>query len=806
MSITLKFGIEFKSDFHVSAGHGLGLEVDSALLRDPDNVPVIRGTTLTGLMRERLVQLISLKPFVEGQGCLHSCAANGKDYCGQFAPNDVDCPVCAIFGSPRHGKQWRISSARPVGLEKPQKRQNSWQPGESLAQITTRVRVNPRTRRAEEHKLFNREEGDSSVNFCFTAECAQDDEIAWQQAEWLVAAARLTRNLGAGKKRGRGECEIHLLDREQEATLLNRIVVRLNKQVPDPITGKDTVTVQHMQYAAKPGQHSYRLRVLLRTDEPLLIARRAEAGNQFETMESIPGSVLRGAMAWRIAERFKQQINDHKSTEYQIFVELFFRDAIRFSPLLPVQVPTKALHRGYLNFPASKDLITCELHPGYTNQIDHGHGVWSRVWDDNIPEQCPQCQQGDDAQGSKPSKVKLESVGGFLTLNKAAMSIGSKSRQSTEMHIRIESHTGRVRPGDLFGYVSLDSGQYFVGEITCTDKNAWQILQQMAELNPEGEVSTIRLGKASRRGHGAVSMIFDAQTEMSPWQGSAVEERVEDISKVILTLISDAIMTDPWGRFVCGFDEAWLKEVLGLPKSVIFSIDQERCFSAARPVDTFNAKLGLPRFRDIALVAGSSACLSFSGIELAELHEYLKKAEDNGIGLRQNEGFGRVVFNHDIYRELKNWSAQALNLRGLLVEDYDHGPETLSVRFRQEWGEKLDEKSKLKIFNDGRFEAIARLIQVSKARSDKEAKDNLAKMGEHTELLAESLQGRDKNFYKDGGVDGMKKVNSLLDELGDLIREFTNHPRAFEELWQLGLQMLADHIAAPARQKAQEGR
>ena len=49
--------------------------------------------------------------------------------------------------------------------------------------------------------------------------------------------------------------------------------------------------------------HAYRLRVLVRADEPLLLARRAEAGNQFETLEGIPGGMLRGALAWRVAHR-----------------------------------------------------------------------------------------------------------------------------------------------------------------------------------------------------------------------------------------------------------------------------------------------------------------------------------------------------------------------------------------------------------------------------------------------------------------------------------------------------------------------
>lgn len=69
MSIRLEFDIEFKSDYHVGAGHGLGLQVDFALLRDADNVPVIRGMVLTGLLRESLMNLLNLTPLAVYRQC-----------------------------------------------------------------------------------------------------------------------------------------------------------------------------------------------------------------------------------------------------------------------------------------------------------------------------------------------------------------------------------------------------------------------------------------------------------------------------------------------------------------------------------------------------------------------------------------------------------------------------------------------------------------------------------------------------------------------------------------------------------------
>jgi len=54
MSLKLKFKLQLQSDYHISAGHGLGAGIDSALQRDADGAPVIRGTTLNGLLRDGL--------------------------------------------------------------------------------------------------------------------------------------------------------------------------------------------------------------------------------------------------------------------------------------------------------------------------------------------------------------------------------------------------------------------------------------------------------------------------------------------------------------------------------------------------------------------------------------------------------------------------------------------------------------------------------------------------------------------------------------------------------------------------------
>jgi len=816
VSRTFTFEIEFKSDFHIGAGHGLGTEVDSALSRDPDGMPVIRGTILTGLLRDSLRQLLLLDP-CKAYARHHPFSADkgtgGVPYCGQFGGTGEPCPLCTIFGSPKHLKQWRISSARPVGLEAPQQR-DVWKAGETAAQSTTRLRVNPRTRRAEENKLFTREEGNGHLRFRFQAECRAVDDASESEAAWLVAAARLTRQIGASKGRGRGECEITLVDEAQQAALLGVFEQLLKGEKPLANgAGKQAAILDAPTLAlgTSHGEHPYRLRVLLRADEPLLIARRAEAGNQFETLESIPGSVLRGALAWRVAWGVGEQRMKEGHAEYDTFTALFFRDAIRFSALFPFKVNDEFATSGHPTLRAPKDLLTCELHPGYTETPDEGHGVLSAVCEASIPKKCPVRGEG-----------KLEAVRAYLPLDGSNPTVGFTVRQRSEMHIRIEPRTGRVSRGDLYGYVALEPGQYWIGEIHCANEQVWQTLCALARLEAQG-INSLRLGKASRRGYGKVTLHW-APSAKSVWLDARIEQRVRYMEAVVMTLLSDAIVADLWGRFVRGFDEGWLQQALDLPETASVTVDEQRRFSAVRPVDGFNATLGLPRARDIALEAGSTVRLSFSGIELEPLREKLAKVEQEGIGLRRDEGFGRVAFNHPIHQEPQQWPSITIHLNKEL-EALQLGRAASADRqakrdqFLTEWGKTLDEQTlnwwKERFGrtpkNRTRFEAVARFLHTTQLRDVAAIRAELQAWGQSDQLLPQKVHNEVKhgrggeNFFdseRGEGKKGIEALDDLLQQLADTINANAAE-NGHDRLCQVGLQMLAGRISAVTRE--QEG-
>lgn len=810
MTLILTFEIDLLSDYHIGAGHGLGPLVDSALHRDVDGRPVIRGTTVNGLLRDGLYRLLQLEP-LDGDDHV-KCKASGlhagdqvPEYCGQFSPAAEMCPVCRVFGSPHTPKRWRISTARLDGL--PIRHDKGWIAGETGALIAPHVRVSPRTRRAEERKLFFREEGDSRLTFRFTARCAAEDSSALEEAEWLVAAARLVRNLGAGRRRGRGECEIRLVEiaadgdhvRWPEAEgaqewLLDRFErYQLHKE-PRPATLSPVAKADLRESAGEIGP--VRLAVVVRLDEPLIISEKAEAGNEFASISYIPGPALRGAFAGRIAAAHDLEAYDEPA--YEAFADLFYRGGAAFSPLYPAHKSGDAL---WPAIPSPADLLSCELFPGFVST--GGHGAESHALRSEPRSLCPVCQPAHE--------TKMEPWRKYLTLNPTGPYAFDVDRM-TEMHLRVDPTTARAAEGDLFSYEALQPGQYFAGEVQCRDAAAWQMLQALTGLEP-GRVTQMRIGRATRRGYGCVSLYLEVRGEDEPylWCPQPIEDRVTDVeSPLLLTLLSDTIVTDRRGRFQTGFYRAWLKEALGM------AVDVQRSFAAARTVDGFHAYLGLPRWRDVALQAGSAAALRVPrGVSLADLRQELARIEREGIGLRRGEGFGRVAFNHPIYQACAGVAdvsipANRFDIQGGGSADALQQEDS----FRIDWQEALLTQknedpewvravSGWRVFRKPEFEVVARLLVTEAPSSATEVAELIEILGRPENLLPPELleseleivrdQKLNLDFFATDGQAGLKAVQVIAKTLE--ADASAGSPR-----WRLGLKMVADRIAQEAAQ------
>jgi CRISPR-associated protein Csx10 len=690
---------------------------------------------------------------------------------------------------------------------------SGWQAGGTGSQVVYRVRVNPLTRRAEARGLFSQENGDGRLSFRFTVVGTGDEDMLLDEAALLIAAARNIRELGRSRRRGQGECRIHLVE---PTTLLGLILAEnesLEKKLLDrfkelwlsqPTTSstveKSVTTSEKRGYSNQAeawkirggsfptvstlptgAAHSVRMRLILRANEPITIAQRGDAGNQFETLKVISGTTLRGAFATKVIEHS----NLKDIANYTDFVQLFLRGQVHFPFLYPARRTDNNL---YPTIPAPRDFLTCKIFPGL-KEFQHGAQGFATEGP-NIKKNCPKCD------------TQLQSLIGFVVVQPSPQVL--EIRERSEMHIRMNPERQRVEEeGGLFTYTALETGQYFVGEITFSDETTWQRFQEMTGLSNPGQTFELRLGKAARRGYGHVTACLEPCGDKEPVLiRIPFEKRVLDPTQPLtLTLLTDIIITDPWGRFRLGFEADWLTQELGVP------VDQTRfsVFASIRLVDGFHAHLGLPYWRDIAIAAGSSVGLTLVNLS-GDWKDKLKAVEQNGIGLRREEGFGRVVFNHPIYHNDQGIPSSDITLNEdlRLTARVTTGKHELSkeTQFHTEWKKVLDKVPDKAPDNepawdkckDPQFVSVARWLHTNCHKALIELKKELETLGEpDKDLRAIIPDYGSRSKEKKISREGINLIIELLKKLEE--KNPTDRHRAF------CVAMLAERVSAAANPK-----
>ena len=646
------------------------------------------------------------------------------------------------------------------------------------------MRIDPRTRRAESGKLFSQEEGVSGHAFLFTITCPNSGKAELDNAAILIAAARFVRQFGRSRNRGLGECSIHLIDAigideaqspaDWEKWFLDRFDQVWLQGNPTEIV--EAVIKSDIKVIDVPAGSGVRIRMIVRLDEPLLVAQRAESGNQFDTCTLIPGSALLGALAGMAAER----CNLADQADYRDFVALFLRGGITFPMLYPAYHDSGNI---YPAIPAPLDLMICSVVPFEGDK--KGHGVYHAEKDKECQD--PECYS------------RLEPLDGFLLLRRLPP-FTLRPQRSSELHIRIDEETKRAKKGVLFGYSALSSGQYFAGEVLCADEKTWQRLQEMTGIAEEKPL-TWRLGKARWRGYGQVTAWLERyDNKPQTWIQLPLDERIKDpTQQFTLTLLTDTIAANPWGQQATGFSEDWLEPILRLGP-----LEIKDAYARIRIVDSFNSTLGLPRGRDTALMAGSSVCICLKNLSLDDWAVRMEKLELEGIGIRRNEGFGRIAFNHPVYEQRQRLSESAIGIGDEMRLGNILSPDM----FMQEWDEELRKLLPQGRCHDVRFQALARWLHTHSDMSPLKWIGQLASLndcemafGQPDKALIAAIgekeygkSNKDNFFVKDGKVD-VEAICVALEWLND------QEPRQ----WRGGVERLAEWIAALASNKQNGG-
>lgn len=214
-------------------------------------------------------------------------------------------------------------------------------------------------------------------------------------------------------------------------------------------------------------------------------------------------------------------------------------------------------------------------------------------------------------QDEGEARVELASPQRFVTLHNGSTGRMIKKKEEST----------------VFCYEALAAGQLFGGAILADSEEDLKVLEQ---LLAEREAF---LGGSRQAGYGLIRF---EKIELSPPCWKEYDDYGEGDGRVIVTLLSDAIVRNPAGQ-VCP-DPFYL-----------FEVKPEKAYLRVGMAGGFNHKWALPLPQVPVLQAGSVFVYRAGGIE----ERLLEKAIKEGVGERRVEGFGRVAVNWPAREKLR---------------------------------------------------------------------------------------------------------------------------------------------------------
>lgn len=359
----------------------------------------------------------------------------------------------------------------------------------------------------------------------------------------------------------------------------------------------------------------------VRANSPLVLSSRHFVSNEIDTLDYIPGSAFRGAIADKLGKELGY--DDPR------FREIFLDGKVKLGNLYLLQEGQ--------GFPIPKSAKTCKYLKGF-----HKHAVIDFLLPtveyklaDNIstlPKVCPVC------------KAPLDTLDGFYT--RRGKEIEPTKRLITRT--AIDDGTLAAREGFLYSMEATEEDQEFYGIL---DADLFvigdeELKYKNTTILKRGETFWVGLGKT--RGLGNIEIrkiekledIFSSElvpgnvkTRFSEFQRKLSRLSMEGFS---ITLFSDAIIIDKFMRYKSYIDEQYLKEEFNLDNVEFIS-----AFNSTREILGWNAAWGLPKEKELAIEKGSTFFFKCDA-DQKNLLETLEQIEIEGIGLRREEGFGRV--------------------------------------------------------------------------------------------------------------------------------------------------------------------
>lgn len=287
--------------------------------------------------------------------------------------------------------------------------------------------------------------------------------------------------------------------------------------------------------------------LVLTLRQPAQLGSKARSDNVLGTMEHIPGSAVRGALA--AAWLARNGISKPGTPEREEFLRLF-EGGVRYGSLL----------RDGTEF-MSLAVVGHKYHPQDNCEVID----YDRALGEEPPPECPQCTSPIEQRKGLKGKRKAPR-------RRTSVAIGGD---------------GTAIDGALFTRETLEAGETFRGTVAASDDALLKIL---------GDLGPVRIG-GRRTTHGLADIAIE------PGTAPPLPECHDGM--IIVRLRSPGIFVDDRGRPADRPSESELEQALGGTGARV-----EKAWTRWEQVGGWHAASGLPKPQELAVAAGSSYVIS----------------------------------------------------------------------------------------------------------------------------------------------------------------------------------------------------
>lgn len=417
------------------------------------------------------------------------------------------------------------------------------------------------------------------------------------------------------------------------------------------------------------------LYLTLMTKSPLAI-RSDHATGGSKTATTVNGSTLLGSLAAAHRMLYTDAKNDD-------FVQLFLKGTISYPNLYPASFNLQEAHGDEMQtshspiYPVPKTAQSCKRFGGFLEEFsDERHGVRDDLLDWAVFKLSNEKSVDALRAHTSCSHLRMDSKKGCEEVmdhfsgfyRRAAFVDPPYHRMIAQVDTRLLTRTGInrdrgiVEEGILYNREVIDEGAYFWGMVKLPDR----LLSTFKEFVEEaGDAGLIRIGTGRTRGLGQVQLTihgaeddeisFDSFKQRLMDFDAKLRERMEyppanedDRFYFALTLHSPVILRDDLLRYQGTISGEVLATHAKLSSETLRQIHQ---VASLERVTGWNELWGTPRTQECAIATGSVFLFVSTEKVGKELLNKLFDLEEQGIGERRVEGFGRICFSDPFHLE-----------------------------------------------------------------------------------------------------------------------------------------------------------